>query len=138
VPRQLQSTLGHTGYYHRFIKNYASITAPLEKLLKKYEAFSWKPECDQAFDTLKENLSTAPILIYLNWNVEFHVHIDAFGIALGAILVQPSDGNLDHPIYFASRKISQAERNYTTTEREGLEMVYALQKNYTLFVRRPF
>jgi hypothetical protein len=126
--KQLRSMLGHTGYYHRFIRNYASITAPLEKLLKKYEAFSWKLECDQAFDTLKEKLSTSPILVYPNWQVEFHVHIDASRISLGAILVQPGEGNLDHPIYFASRKLSQAERNYTTTEREGLEMVYALQK----------
>jgi hypothetical protein len=60
--------------------------------------------------------------------VEFHVHINAPGIALGAILAQPGEGNLDHPIYFASRNLSQAKCNYTTTEREGLEMVYALKK----------
>jgi hypothetical protein len=107
--KQLRSMLGHTRYYRRFIRNYASITTPLEKLLKKSEAFKWKPECDQDFDTLKEKLSTAPILVYPNWQVEFHVHIDASGIALGAILVQPGEGNLDHPIYFASRKLSQAE-----------------------------
>jgi hypothetical protein len=96
--------------------------------LKKFEAFSWKPECDQAFNILKEKLSISPILIYLNWKVEFHVHIDASGISLGAILAQPGEGNMDHPIYFSSRNLSQAERNYTTTEREGLAMVYALQK----------
>jgi hypothetical protein len=56
------------------------------------------------------------------------VHIDASVIMLGAILAQPGEGNLDHPVYFSSRKLSQAEHNYTTTEREGLEMVYALQK----------
>jgi hypothetical protein len=60
----------------------------LEKLLKKSKAFKWQPECDQAFDTLKENLSTAPILVYPNWKVGFHVDIDALGIALGAILMQ--------------------------------------------------
>jgi hypothetical protein len=47
---------------------------------------------------------------------------------LGVILAQPGEGNLDHPVYFSNRNISQAEHNYTTTEREGLEMVYALQK----------
>jgi hypothetical protein len=66
--------------------------------------------------------------------VEFHVHIDASGISLGAILVQPSEGNLDHPIYFSSKKLYHVECNYTTIEREVLEIVYSLQKfrNYLL------
>jgi hypothetical protein len=100
----------------------------LEQLLKKSEAFHWTQDCDKAFDLLKEKLSTAPILTYPNWKIEFHVHIDASAIALGAILAQPGEGNIDHPVYFSSRNLSQAEHNYTTTEREGLEMVYALQK----------
>ena len=90
--------------------------------------FQWTLECDQAFDILKEKLSTTPILIFPNWEKEFHVHVDALGIALGTILVQPGDGNMSHPIYFSSRKLSQVERNYATTEREGLAMIYALQK----------
>ena len=56
------------------------------------------------------------------------MHVDASSIALGVILAQPDEGGIDHPIAFASRKLSSAERNYTTTEREGLAMVYALQK----------
>jgi hypothetical protein len=54
--------------------------------------------------------------------------VDASGIALGAILAQPGEGNMDHPIYFSIRKIFQAKHNYTTIEREGLAMIYALQK----------
>jgi hypothetical protein len=56
------------------------------------------------------------------------VHVDASSIALGAVLAQPGEGDIDHPIYFASRKLSESEKNYNTTEREGLAMVYALQK----------
>jgi hypothetical protein len=56
------------------------------------------------------------------------VLIDASDIALGVILTQPSEGNLDHPIYFYSIKLLQAEKNYTTIEREGLVMFYALYK----------
>ena len=96
--------------------------------MKESELFRWTPECDKEFDILKEKLSTAPILIFPNWKIEFHVHVDALGIALRAILAQPREGNMNHPTYFASRKISQDERNYTTTEREGLNMNYALQK----------
>jgi hypothetical protein len=103
-------------------------------LLKKSKIFWWTPECDKEFDILKEKLTITPILIFPNWEIEFHVHVDASGIALGAILAQPGEGNMDHPIYFANKKISKDERNYTITEREGLDMIYALQKfrNYML------
>jgi len=90
--------------------------------------FQWTPKCDEEFETLKENLNTTPILISPNWENEFHVHVDASGISLGDILVQPGDGYMDHPIYFASWKLSQAERKYTMTKREGLAMIYYLQK----------
>jgi hypothetical protein len=134
----LHSTLGHTGYYRRFIKIYANITTPLENILKKLEVFQWTPECDKAFDILKEKVNTTPILIFPNWENEFHVHVHASGISLGAILAQPRDGAMDHPIYFARRKLSQAERNYTTTEKEGLAMIYALRKFRHYFLGSHF
>ena len=71
---------------------------------------------------------TAPILVFPDLKKPFHVHVVASSIALGIILAQPGEGGIDHPIAFASRKLSSAERNYTTIEREGLAMVYALQK----------
>ena len=86
----------------------------------------WFTECDVAFDTLKEKLGSAPIFIYPVWNKKFHFHVDSSGIALGIILTQPSEGNLDHPIYFASKNFSNVEKNYTTIEREALTMVYSL------------
>jgi hypothetical protein len=55
------------------------------------------------------------------------VHVDASGVSLRAILAQLGDGAVDHPIYFSRRKLSQVECNYTTIEREGLAMIYALQ-----------
>jgi hypothetical protein len=124
--KQLCSTLGHTGYYHRFIIRYANITAPLENILKKAKVFQWTPKCDKAFETLKEKVSTTPILIFPNWENKFNVHVDASGISLGSILAQPRDGAMDHPIYFVRRKLSQVQHNYTTMEREGLAMIYSL------------
>jgi len=120
--------LEHIEYYHRFLKRYESITAPVEKLLKKYEAFRWTVECHKEFDILKEKTSTTPILIFPKWEIEFHVHVDALGIILEAILTQLGEGNMDHPIYFSSIKLSQAKHNYMTTKREGPTMIYALQK----------
>ena len=70
----------------------------------------------------------APILVFPKWNKEFHVHVNASCITLGVVLAQSGEGNIDHPIAFASRKLSTTENNYTMIEREGLAMVYALQK----------
>lgn len=66
---------------------------------------------------------TTPILVFPNWNKEFHVHVDASSTTLGVALAQPADREVDHPITFASRKLSTAEKNYTTTTNEWLGLV---------------
>jgi hypothetical protein len=67
-------------------------------------------------------------MVFPYWNKEFHVHEDISLIVLSAVLSHPGEGELDHPIYFVSRELFTIKKNYMTTEREGLEMVYALQK----------
>jgi hypothetical protein len=67
----------------------------------------------------------APILIFPDWSKEFLVHVDASSISLGVVLAQTGEGDIDHPLAFASRKLSTIEIIYTTTKREGLAMVYA-------------
>jgi hypothetical protein len=88
----------------------------MEKLLKKEAKFQWNEDCQKGLDTLKKKLVTAPILIFPYWKKEFHVHVDASSIDLGAVLSHPGEGELDHPIAFARRKLSTTEKNYTTTE----------------------
>jgi hypothetical protein len=77
-------------------------------------------------DTLKHRLFIAPILVFPYWNKEFHVHVDASSIALGAMISQLGEGTIDHLIAFMNRKLYIFEK--TTTECEGLAMVYVLQK----------
>jgi hypothetical protein len=125
---QLRATLGHTGYYKTFIKGYAQIIAPMEKLLRKDTKFQWNDDCQHGLDMLKEKMVTVPTPVFPDWENTFHVHVEASSITLGAILVQPGAGDLDHPISFVSRKLSESEKNYNTTKRECLSMVYALQK----------
>jgi hypothetical protein len=62
--RQLRATLGKIGYYRKFIKRYAQITAPMEKLLRKDTKYQWNDECQHSLDTLKERTVTAPILVF--------------------------------------------------------------------------
>jgi hypothetical protein len=124
--KQLCTALGHTRHYKKFIKGYAHITTPMEKLLKKYYQFQWTEECQQSFDTLKRKMVTAPILVFPDWSKEFHVHVDASSISLEVVIAQPGEGDINHPLSFDSKKLSTTEVNYNTTEREGLAMVYAL------------
>ena len=130
LPRPLnykgvQIFMGHCGYYRRFIYMYAAIARPLYALLV---VFNWTNECDISFEKLKKALVSAPILKAPDWNIPFHVHIDASNFAIGCILAQPGEHNMDFPISYASRQLNIAEKNYTTTEREGLTMVYAVKK----------
>jgi hypothetical protein len=103
---QLRERLGHTRYYRKFIKWYAQITMPMEKLIRKDTKFQWNEDYQHGLDTLKEKMVTAPILVFPDKEKTFHVHVEASFIALGAILVHPRVGELDHPIAFSSRKLS--------------------------------
>ena len=87
--KQLRTTLCHTGYYRKFIKGYAKITVPMENLLKRDVKFKWTGECQQSLDILKERMVIAPILVFPDWKLPFHVHVDASSIALGVVLAQP-------------------------------------------------
>jgi len=100
----------------------------MEKLLKKDATYCWNKECNESLELLKEKMASAPILTFPKWDVEFHVHVDVSCIMLGAVLTQEGAEGVVHPIAFASQRLSKAEKNYSTTEREGLVMVYALQK----------
>ena len=75
---------------------------------------------------MKSKMASTTILVFLDWDKEFHVHVDASSVAVGVVLEQLREGDLSHQISFTSRKLSSVEKNYMTTEREGLEMVYAL------------
>jgi len=98
--KQLCIALGHTRYYKNFIKGYAQITTPMEKLLKKDCQFHWTEEFQQSFDTLKQKMVVAPIMVFLDWSKEFHVHFDASSISLGVVLAQPKEGDINHPLAF--------------------------------------
>lgn len=101
----------------------------MENLLKKDVTFCWDDDCQKSLDTLKEKMGTTPILVFPDWKKEFHIHVDASCKVLGVFLTQPGVGDINHLIAFTNPKLSKAERNYSTTEREGLAMVYSLQNS---------
>ena len=100
--KQLRATLEHTGYYRKFIKRYAQIIARMEQLLKRDATYCWNDECNRSLETLKEKMASTPILVFLKWDIEFHVHVDASCIALGTVLAQEGAVGIDHLITFTS------------------------------------
>jgi hypothetical protein len=77
---------------------------------------------------LKQKLVSAPILVPPNWDKDFDVYVDASNVAIGSILGQKDDSQYDHPIYFASRQLNAAVKNYSVTKREALGMIFLIQK----------
>jgi hypothetical protein len=73
VVLQLRAVLGNIAYYRKFIKGYAHIIAPMEKILRKDKKFQWKDECQHGLDTLKDKMVTTPILVFPDWENTFHV-----------------------------------------------------------------
>ncbi|KAK4385593.1 Retrovirus-related Pol polyprotein from transposon.6 [Sesamum angolense] len=125
--REIRSFLSHAGFYRRFIKDFSKIAQPLCKLLQKDKIFELDEACKQAFNKLKESLTSAPIIQPPNWELPFEIMCDASNHAVGAVLGQRI-GRDPHVIYYASRMLDSTQSNYTTTEKELLAIVFALEK----------
>ena len=97
---QLRGFLGLTGYYRRFVKGYGVICKPLTNLLKKNQ-FRWTTEATEAFQTLKKNMISLPVLALPNFSKKFIVKTDALGVGIGAVLLQGG-----HPLAFFSKALS--------------------------------
>ncbi|GJZ74451.1 reverse transcriptase domain-containing protein [Tanacetum coccineum] len=123
----IRSFLGHAGFYRRFIKDFSKISRPMTHLLEKNTPFIFSEECIQAFQILKKKLTEAPILIAPNWDQPFELMCDASDYAIGAVLGQRIEKHF-RPIHYASKTMTEAETNYTTTEKEMLAVVYAFEK----------
>nr|GEZ76680.1 reverse transcriptase domain-containing protein [Tanacetum cinerariifolium] len=123
----IQSFLGHVGFYWPFIQDFSKISRPMTHLLEKNTPFIFFEDCIKAFQTLKKKLTEAPILIAPNWDLPFERMCDASDFAIGAVLGQRHEKHFK-PIHYASKTMTDAESNYTTTEKEMLAVVYAFEK----------
>jgi hypothetical protein len=123
----VRSFLRHVGFYRRFIKDFFKISRPLYALLAKDTKFEWTDECMTAFNTLKKLLTSAPIMMAPDWSLPFELMCDASDFAMGAVLGQRIN-KVPHAIYYASRTLNDAQLNYSTSEKELLAVIFALEK----------
>lgn len=141
---EVRSFLGLTGYYRRYIHNYAMIARPLNNLLighvatpkrrsrkgkEKPSDWKWGPEQDSAFQQLKTCLVSPPILAFPDFTKPFVLHVDACGTGLGAVLYQHQNG-LDRVIAYGSRSLTKAEKNYSVHRLEFLGLKWAITQKF--------
>ena len=125
--KEVQQFLGLANYYRRFIEHFSQKAAPMIALTRKGVKFEWTRECQKAFNNLKNELVSAPILgkarEVKNKDTDFFLlDTDASAIGIGAVLSQMQDGE-EVVIRYGSHLLSQSERNYCTTKRELLAVV---------------
>jgi transposase InsO family protein len=130
--------LGMMEHYRKYIPGYARLAAPLQVMTRKSVCFVWTDEAAAAFQSLKDALCSAPVLALPDWQQPFVLTTDWSRAAVGAVLCQVQSGTQEeHPIAFASRALTVAERNYAATEGECLAVKWAVDKfRYYLHGRR--
>ena len=122
-PEALRRFLGMTNYLHKFISNFSEKTAPLRELLRNDVHWSWEPVQQQAFNTLKADISQPPVLRYFDPSKPVTLSVDASKSGLGAACLQ--DG---YPVAYASRALTEAETRYAQIEKELLSATFACRK----------
>ena len=121
----LRGFLGLTGFYRRFVQDYAKISQPLLHLTKKGISFDWNDDCEHAFTVLRNALISPPILQYPNYGSPFTLYVDASACAIGSVLAQKGSDGKEHVIGYASHSLTDSERKWSTYDRELWAVVWS-------------
>ena len=121
--------LGHVGWYRELIPNFTTIAVSITELLKNDCRFEWTKAYQRVFEELRSKLSTCPVSRPPDWDKLFYVFCDASNVVVGTALYQSTgEKGKDQSIAYASKQLTLAKRNYSTTERECLAMVFSVKK----------
>ena len=124
---EVRSFVGLASFWRKFVNNFAHIASPLTRLFKKNATFQWNREQDDAFNKLREILTSSPVLAPFDPKRETELRTDASAVGYGAVLAQ-RHGSHFKPVYYASRVTNEAERNYGPAESEAAAIIWAVRK----------
>ena len=119
---QLRSFIGLATYFRRFVQGFSNLVSPMTNLLKGDAHWDWSRCCQDAFGHTKHALTSHPVLVMPDYQKHFEVISDASVTGTGAVLLQEG-----RPVAYESRKLTSAERNYTTGEQELLGVIHAMR-----------
>lgn len=128
--KDIRSFLGLAGYYQRYIPRYSDIASSLTDALRKTEpqTVKWDGAKEHAFSTLKKALKSQPVLSAPDYSKPFILQCDASDRGMGVVLCQRGENDQEHPVLYASRKLSVREEAYSASEKECACVVWAVQK----------
>ncbi|KAK3894241.1 hypothetical protein Pcinc_002003 [Petrolisthes cinctipes] len=132
--KDLRNFLDLCTYYRHFVKDFASIAAPLHKLLGKRQKFEWTAVTQKAFDELKQAMVSSPVLPYPDQRQPFILDCDASDHGISGVLSQKK-GDKEYVVAYYSKKLSPQERNYCVTRKELLAVVKSLYFFHPFIIR---
>ena len=125
--KEIQSFLGLVGYYRKFIEGFSVIAGPLLNLTRHGVDFIWTDKCEKAFIALRDALQSPPVLAYPEYDQPYILETDASNYSVGFILSQRQEGRI-RPIAYSGKRLNDAQKNYSTTEKEALAVVLGFQQ----------
>ena len=124
--QELRSFLGLVNYYRKFIRNMSTIAHPLNNLLKHSTSWKWTPDCQHAFQQLKQKLASTDVLVHYDTNLPLKLACDASAYGVGAVISHVFPNGEERPITYASRTLTTSEKNYVQIEKEALSLIFGV------------
>ncbi|XP_039543047.1 uncharacterized protein K02A2.6-like [Pimephales promelas] len=136
---ELKAYLGLLNYYNKFLPNLATLLAPLHLLLRKEVPWMWKKPQQEAFKDSKSLLKSAEVLVHYSSDSELVLACDASPYGVGAVLSQRRKGeSMEKPLGFMSRTLTSAEKRYSQLDKEGLAVIFGIQRFHKYLYGRAF
>lgn len=135
---EVRRFLGLTGFFRRFVRDYATIARPISDLTKKDAEFIFTETCVKTFNTLKECLVKAPVLKLYDATADTELHTDASAVGIAGILMQRDENSKLKLVYCVSKKTTEAESKYHSSRLELLAIVWCVERLRGFLIGVPF
>ena len=136
--QELKAYLGLLSYYSKFLPDLSTVLAPLYRLLRKDTSWRWTKEEMKAFQASKDLLTSSPLLVHFDPQLKLILACDASAYGVGAVLAHQMPDGSEQPIGYASRTLTNAEKNYSQLEKEGLACVFGVRRFHSYLFGHPF